>query len=79
LVEPIILSTTCDEILKFNLFSATLGYSRFYYFEYTEFKQKADFKRWIIHFLKKIGRLINEVLTDNMSAIANVSDDDNFK
>jgi len=30
-------------------------------------------------FFKKIGGLINEVLTDNMSAIANVSDDDSFK
>ncbi len=60
--------------MEFNLFSATLGYSRFHYFEYTEFKTEADFKRCLIHFFKKIGGITKEVLTDNMSAIVNVSD-----
>lgn len=52
-IESIKLSTVCGEILKFNLFSATLGYSRFHYFEYSDFKQEAGFKRCIIHFSRK--------------------------
>ena len=75
-VESIKLSTISGEILEFNLFSATLGYSRFHYFEYTEFKQEVDFKRCLIHFYKKIGGLTKEVLTDNMSAIVNVNDEE---
>lgn len=37
-VESIKLAKTDGEIMEFNLFSATLGYSRYHYFEYTEFK-----------------------------------------
>ena len=33
-VESIKLATIDGEIIEFNLFSATLGYSRFHYFEY---------------------------------------------
>ena len=73
-VESIKLATIKGEIIEFNLFSATLGYSRFHYFEYTEFKTEADFKRCLIHFFKKIGGITKEVLTDNMSAIVTVSD-----
>lgn len=74
-VESIKLATIDGEIIEFNLFSATLGYSRFHYFEYTEFKQEVDFKRCLVHFFKKIGGLTKEVLTDNMSAIVNVNEE----
>ena len=73
-VESIKIATTEGEIIKFNLFSATLGYSRFHYFEYTEFKSEFDFKRCLIHFFKKIGGTTKEVLTDNMSAIVNIKE-----
>lgn len=72
-VESIKITTINGEIIEFNLFSATLGYSRFHYFEYTEFKQEADFKRCLAHYLKKIGGKPKVVLTDNMSAIVNVN------
>ena len=71
-VESIKLATMNGEIIEFNLFSATLGYSRFHYFEYSEFKQEADFKRCLVRCFKKIGGLTKEVLTDNMPAIVNV-------
>ena len=71
-VESIKLATMNGEIIEFNLFSATLGYSRFHYFEYSEFKQEVDFKRCLVHCFKKIGGLTKEVLTDNMPAIVNV-------
>lgn len=73
-VESIKIATIEGEIIKFNLFSATLGYSRFHYFEYSEFKSESDFKRCLIHFLKKIGGTTKEVLTDNMSAIVNIKE-----
>ena len=73
-VESIKLKTIDGEMLEFNLFSATLGFSRFHYFEYTDFKQEPDFKRCLIHFFKKIGGLTEEVLTDNMSAIVSIKD-----
>ena len=72
-VESIKLTTKYGEVLEFNLFSATLGYSRLHYFEYTEFKQESDFKRCLVHYFKKIGGLPKEVLTDNMAAIVNVT------
>lgn len=72
-VESMKLTTVDGEVLEFNLFSATLGYSRFHYFEYTEFKQEADFRRCLIHAFQALGGLTEEVLTDNMSAIVSVS------
>ncbi len=72
-VESMKLSTKDGEVLEFNLFSATLGYSRLHYFEYTEFKQEADFKRCLIHAFKWMGGMTKEVLTDNMSAIVSVA------
>lgn len=75
-VESIKLAQTNGEILEFNLFSATLGYSRFHYFEYTEFKQESDFKRCLVHFFKKIGGKTKRVLTDNMSAIVKIISND---
>lgn len=71
-VESMRLTTTKGEPLEFNLFSATLGYSRLHYFEYTEFKQEADFKRCLVHAFEWLGGMTKEVLTDNMSAVVAV-------
>ena len=71
-IESIKITTVDDEIIEFNLFSVTLGYSRFYYFEYAEFKQESDFKRCLVHYLK-IGGKPKIVLTDNVSAIVNIN------
>lgn len=72
-VEDIKLSTVEGEIINFNLYSATLGYSRYHYFEYTDFKTETDYKRCTIHLLQAIGGLPKRILTDNMSAIVNVN------
>lgn len=72
-VEDIKLSTRCGEVIAFNLYSATLGYSRLHYFEFTEFKTEADYKRCTVHFLKRIGGRPKRILTDNMSAVVSVS------
>lgn len=73
-VEDISLETIDGEIITFNLFSATLGASRFHYFEYTDFKTEADFKRCMIHYFRYIGGITKRILTDNMSAIVYVSE-----
>ncbi len=73
-VEGIKLTTVHGEVIAFNLFSATLGYSRFHSFEYSEFKGEADFKRCLVHFFKKVGGVTKDVLTDNMSAIVSIAD-----
>lgn len=73
-MEGIKLATVDGEVITFNLFSATLGYSRFHSFEYSEFKGEADFKRCLVHFFKKVGGVTKDVLTDNMSAIVSITD-----
>lgn len=73
-VEGIKLATVDGEVIAFNLFSATLGYSRLHSFEYSEFKGEADFKRCLVHFFKKVGGVTKGVLTDNMSAIVSIAD-----
>lgn len=73
-VESIKLHTTSGELLNFNLFSVTLGYSRLHYFEYSEFKTEEDFKRCLVNFFRTIGGKTNTVLTDNMSAIVSIKE-----
>lgn len=70
--ESMKLLTISGEILNFNLFSATLGYSRYHYFEYTLTKTEVDFKRCLIHAFQFFGGVTKEVLTDNMSAIVSI-------
>ena len=68
-VENINLETVNGEIITFNLFSATLGFSRYHYFEYTDTKTEIDFKRCLCNCFKTIGGKTNIVLTDNMAAL----------
>ena len=56
----------------FNLFSATLGFSRLHYFELAERKNEATFKRCFCHCLRWLGGAPGEMLTDNMSALVSV-------
>lgn len=71
-VEDLSLTTRGGEAVSFNLFSATLGYSRLHYFEFTETKTEGAFKRCLCHCLRFLGGRPKKVLTDNMSAIVNV-------
>ena len=56
----------------FNVFSATLGYSREHIFVYSKTKTTADFIRCLITVFRKLGGVTDEILTDNMSAIVSV-------
>lgn len=47
--EDLKLTSVNGELFKFNVFSATLGYSRMHYFEYSKSKTETDLKRCILY------------------------------
>lgn len=57
------------QIIHFNVFSLTLGYSREHVFIYSSHKGTDDFLHCFIKAINKIGGICDEYLTDNMSAI----------
>ena len=59
-------------VIKYNLFVATLGYSRFHCFVYSKTKTTEDFLRCLISVFQKIGGLPKRVVTDNMTAVVSV-------
>ena len=71
-VENLTLVSRHGEVLKFNVFSATLSYSRMHYFEYTKTKTETDLKRCLLHSFEYFGGVTKEVLTDNMTAIVSI-------
>ena len=78
-IEDIKIHLKNGEEITFNVFSATLGYSRFHYFEYTEHKTEVDAKRCITHCFKKLGGLTRRILTDNMTALVSFRNNVPFK
>lgn len=56
-------------VFIFNLFVATLGFSRMHYFIYSRTKTEVDFLRCLIEVFYKMGGKPLKVLTDNMSSI----------
>lgn len=60
------------EIFKFNLYGATLGYSRKHIFIYTANKTEDDFIRCTIDAYRRLGGMTKILKTDNMSAIVSV-------
>lgn len=70
--EDIEMVSRNGEIFKFNLFAATLGYSRLHYFVYSESRTKESFIRCYLDTLYHIGGVPKESLTDNMKSIINI-------
>src|SRR5690606_18048682 len=64
--------TKHGEVIKFNLFAATLGYSRLHYFVYSESRTEESFIRCLLDTIYHIGGVPKEILTDNMSSIVDV-------
>lgn len=60
-----------EEII-FNVFSATLGYSREHVFIYSLSKTTQDFIRCIIETFRRLGGTTQTILTDNMVAVVSV-------
>lgn len=56
-------------LYEYNVFSATLGYSREHVFIYSRGKTSEDFMRCLLETFKRIGGKTKTVKTDNMSAV----------
>lgn len=70
--ESLSMTSKYGETIDFNIFSATLGYSRFHLFIYSKSKTTEDFIRCTIESLKRLGGIPNHILTDNMTAIVSI-------
>ena len=71
--EDISLATVDGEIITFNVFSATLGFSRLHKFIYSKGRTTEDFLRCTIDVLKQLGGSPKHILTDNMSAVVSIT------
>ena len=67
------------EIFEFNIFSSTLGASRFHIFIYSKFKTRNDVQRCLIKTFQYIGGITKETLTDNMSSIVDTKKKEFYK
>ena len=72
--EDLSIETKSGETIEFNVFSATLGYSRLHLFVFSYGKTEYDFYRCLIDVLRKIGGVPKKIKTDNMTAIVNLRD-----
>ena len=70
--ETLKMETTDGEIIDFNIYSATLGFSRLHLFIFS--KTTEDFLRCTIDAFRKIGGIPKNILTDNMSAVVSITD-----
>ena len=61
------------ELFEFNIFSATLGYSRFHTFIYSKTRTTEDLLRCLIETLNRIGGKPIYCKTDNMSSIVSIT------
>ncbi|MGY3725643.1 hypothetical protein SAMN05421767_1682 [Granulicatella balaenopterae] len=61
------------EKITFNVYWATLSYSRYHLFIYLNGKGQKDFMRCTTMALKELGGKLKKILTDNMVAICNHS------
>lgn len=69
--EDLKFTLTTGEVIEFNVFSATLGYSREHVFFYTKNKTRDDFLRCTIKAFRKLGGITETLLTDNAAAVVN--------
>lgn len=77
--EDIEMTSKNGKIFKFNLFVATLGYSRLHYFVYSESRTREAFIRCFLDTLYHMGGVTKEILTDNMKSIISFLKDDKIK
>lgn len=73
---PIYLHTRDGMIIKFYIFSTTLGSSRFHTFIYSKFMTLENVERCLIESFQILGGIPKECLTDNMSSIINYAQKD---
>lgn len=67
--ESLSLHAKDGSVIFFNVFSATLSWSRYHAYVFSVGKGTDDFCRCLIEALRRIGGVPKEILTDNMSAV----------
>ena len=70
--EDIRMISKHGEIFEFNVFSATLGYSRMHNFVYSKTKTREDVERCLITTFKYFSGVPKHLLTDNMRAVVDI-------
>lgn len=70
--ENIVLTSKSGHEFCFNIFAATLGYSRMHFFIFSYSKTTEDFLRCLIDVFYMMGGLPKEILTDNMTALVSI-------
>ncbi len=77
--EDITLHTVTGETITKQIFSATLGYSRYHIFVVSDGKGTNDVIICLIETLRRLGGLPRECLTDNMAAVVSCRGSDRKK
>lgn len=70
--EDVSITTKHGEVIKFNLFAATLGSSRLHHFVYSDSRTEESFIRCLLDTIYHIGGITKEILTDNMSSVVDI-------
>jgi len=71
--ESIIMTTKHGKEIEFNIFSSTLGYSRYHKFIYSRTKTTEAFIRCLIDVLNALGGSTKHILTDNMTSVVTIT------
>lgn len=71
--EDMRLATRSGEVLSFNVFSATLGYSRRHVFVRSQTRTRDDLLSCMCATVRRLGGVPAQWVTDNMSAVATVA------
>ena len=71
--EQIKMTSSTGEEFTFNIYGATLGYSRQHVFIYSKTRTTEDFLRCTIDTFNKLGGLPKHIKTDNMVAVVSVT------
>lgn len=74
--EDIKMISKHGEIFEFNIFSATLSWSRLHVFVYSVNKTRADVERCLIYVFEYIGGVTKVILTDNMKSVVDLNTKD---
>ena len=70
--EDIKMISKHGELFEFNIFAATLGWSRLHVFVYSINKTRSDVEKCLIQVFKYINGVPQELLTDNMKAVVDL-------
>lgn len=71
--EDIKMISKHGEVFEFNVFSATLGYSRLHDFVYSRTKTREDVERCLMTTFKFFNGVPKQLLTDNMRAVVDIN------